>query len=274
MILLRDRRPLMSLAVCLIMIISTLHLFLQEQQTGLYESTPYRTPNGLFNSGQTNSTVSSFSISSSHQSSFEENSVSAVSDYNKLIDLNDFDFTIDRKVCTKNELHAPLIVILVHSAPENFAKRRAIRETWGRKDDRSLLIFLFGAVSNATLNNQLIEENAIHDDIVQGNFVDSYRNMTYKHLMGFKWFQYNCKKTNFVLKTDDDVLVNSPFLYESLEKFFSNPSVNSTIIESQQSSLKLVANQLILCDKIVNSIVKRSFRSKWRVSYEEYNQKL
>lgn len=135
-----------------------------------------------------------------------------------------------------------------------------------------MLIFLFGAVNNTKLNDRLVEENGLYDDIVQGNFIDSYRNMTYKHVMGLKWFKYNCKYPNFVLKTDDDVLVNSPFLYKSLEMFFSK---NQTIIDIQkQSSLKLVANQLILCDKIVNSIVKRSFRSKWRVSYKEYSGKI
>lgn len=273
MILIRDRRPLMSLTIGLVMMISILHLFLQEQQTGFYEPITFRI---TVNNSQMNSTMSSTLLSTLNESIQFDSKL----DYRKLINLNNFEFAMNHNnTCSRNKSHQPLVVILVHSAPENFSKRRTIRGTWGRRDERSLLIFLLGAVTDTTLNDRIVKENAIHDDIVQGNFVDSYRNMTYKHVMGLKWFTYNCKKAHFVLKTDDDVLVNSPLLYESLQIFFSHssdessPPTSTITANNNNSSLKLVANKLILCDKIVHSKVKRTYRSKWRVSYDEYSEK-
>lgn len=88
--------------------------------------------------------------------------------------------------------------------------------------------------------------------------------MTYKHVMGFKWFLHHCQQAHFVLKTDDDVLVNSPLLYEYLS--FESPITSSL-------SLSPASKGLILCDKIVDAKVKRTYRSKWRVSYDEYDGK-
>lgn len=243
---------------------------LQEQQTGFYEPITIRIN---VNNSQMNSTVSSTLLSSLNESIQRKTDLN--SDFSKLIDLNNFKFITNQNSCSRNKSHQPLVIILVHSAPENFSKRRTIRRTWGGRDERSYLIFLLGAVTSATLNERIVKENAFHADIVQGNFVDSYRNMTYKHVMGLKWFTYTCKKATFVLKTDDDVLVNSPFLYESLQTFFSLPTdeLTSSTAHSNNtysSSLKLAANKLILCDKIVNSKVKRTYRSKWRVSYDEF----
>jgi hypothetical protein len=96
--------------------------------------------------------------------------------------------------------------------------------------------------------------------MIQGNFVDSYYNMTYKHTMAFKWFVYNCPDVNYLLKTDDDVFVNTPALYKTLETF-SNQTETST------------PGNLIVCTEVVNPRPKRSYRSKWRISYEEYPEK-
>jgi hypothetical protein len=145
-----------------------------------------------------------------------------------------------------------------------------IRETWGSRDHRSLLLFLFGAVTDAALNDRIIEENRMHDDIIQGNFIDAYRNMTYKHVMALKWFKYYChRKPNFLLKTDDDVFVNTPFLYRSLENLILE---NQTIIVDSQKKLPLflAPKNLILCKKSENLKALR-YEVKWKVTYEEYN---
>lgn len=46
---------------------------------------------------------------------------------------------------------------------------------------------MLGAVNNESLQNAINEESERYHDLVQGNFVDSYRNLTYKHVMGLKW---------------------------------------------------------------------------------------
>lgn len=269
-----ERRPLMSLMVCLLMMVSILHLFFQQQEE--QQTTEYFYPSVRQNQFAQNNNTSIISSSTSlnnpaqnFNNNYNINNVGQFnspidSDYNRLIDLKHFQFLKSHNSCRSTDNSVPLVVILVHSAPENLSKRRTIRETWGRKDKRSLLIFLLGAVRNTNLQNSLERESNLYGDIVQGSFVDSYRNMTYKHVMGFKWFVYYCQQAHFVLKTDDDILVNSPLLYEYL-------SLESPI--SSTFALSSTSKRLILCDKITNSKVKRTYRSKWRVSYTEYEDK-
>jgi Galactosyltransferase len=100
----------------------------------------------------------------------------------------------------------------------------------------------------------------VYGDLLQGNFQDSYQNLTYKHTMAFKWFVYNCPNVNYLLKTDDDVFVNTPLLYETLE-----------IVSNQSFPRK--PGRLMICTEVTNAKVKRSYRSKWHVSFETYNEK-
>ena len=57
----------------------------------------------------------------------------------------------------------------------------------------------------------LEEENGIHNDLVQGDFQDTYHNLSYKAIMGNLWVAEFCSQAQFVVKTDDDMYVD---LYE------------------------------------------------------------
>ncbi|XP_035907799.1 beta-1,3-galactosyltransferase brn [Anopheles stephensi] len=223
---------------------------------------------------------SSSSISSSTQSTASLTVASAWGDslpnddYTSLIDLKDFKFTINYDYCgtgtggsrqrrslkradalrgTRSPATAspPLVLVLIHSAPANLAKRNTIRATWGEPDERARLIFLMGAVSSNASQRAIERESRLYDDIVQGNFVDAYRNMTYKHVMALKWFVYHCPGAHYVLKTDDDVFINTPVLYNALGRVV--PQRN-----------------LLLCQLVTKLSVKRTHRSKWFVSWREY----
>ncbi len=52
------------------------------------------------------------------------------------------------------------------------------------------------------------EESARFGDLVQGNFVESYRHLAYKHLMGLGWAANYCRDASFVVKMDDDISVD------------------------------------------------------------------
>lgn len=162
-----------------------------------------------------------------------------------LLDLQDFSFT--RLVDKCNHTGPLLWAGMVLSAPGHFYHRRQIRSTWA---NHRQVVFLLGK-ANATI--QLLIENEAREfgDIVQGNFIDSYRNMTYKHVMGLLWAKKHCSSASFILKTDDDVFVNTAYLDSYL------PS--------------LPDQRLIFCPVMTASLVQRSYRSKWRVSPEEYS---
>ena len=95
--------------------------------------------------------------------------------------------------------------------------RDAIRATWGRpqfKHSQSgVLVFLLGSSSDQTIQAQIRDENIENSDIVQGNFLDTYHNLSYKNIMGKLWVTEFCPQTKFVVKTDDDCYVD---LYSTL----------------------------------------------------------
>ncbi|EDV38988.1 uncharacterized protein Dana_GF25081, isoform B [Drosophila ananassae] len=178
----------------------------------------------------------------------------------QLMDLSNFVYTIDQEPCEPRVQ----VLVLVHSAIPNFEKRRVIRHTWAERSyiERTPLrvIFLLGGVGDGAENWQhLVErENSLHGDLVQGNFDDAYRNMTYKHVMALKWFTENCPQAQLMVKVDDDVYINTP----QLVKYFTDPELPEHALLHQPD--------LLLCRPVKKSRVKRTYRSKWRVTYKEY----
>lgn len=174
------------------------------------------------------------------------------SDFSSLIDLSDFHFLLNNFPC--NGSRSPFLLVLVHSAPSHATERRVIRDTWGARRELVDAVFLLGDTDSDEMRHLISTENDEHGDIVQGNFVDAYRNLTYKHVMALKWASYFCPEAKYVLKTDDDVFVNTPYLLEYLTHELSPWG----------------ARKLLFCTKISDAGVKRSYRSKWRVSPAEY----
>ena len=110
---------------------------------------------------------------------------------NEMFDVTDFKYLISKPECSRNS-SAPYFVTLVHSSPTQFERRAACRDTWAHSDPRTKTYFLMGMVQSESLQKRINEEDARFNDIIQGNFVDSYHNLTYKHTMALKWFSENC----------------------------------------------------------------------------------
>ena len=55
---------------------------------------------------------------------------------------------------------------------------------------------------------QLNFESTDHGDLVQGSFTDSYRNLTYKNVMGLLWVTQFCSHAQYIVKTDDDMFLD------------------------------------------------------------------
>lgn len=157
---------------------------------------------------------------------------------------------------------SPLVLVLVHSAPGNMQKRQFIRETWGSAARREevLVRFVLGlpatgdCAADAVAQHRLDAEAEAFGDLVQGPFADTYRNLTYKHAMALKWFARRCPRATYLLKLDDDVLVNTGVLLDFTRRALSPHG----------------ARDLLVCVPELHAMVKRSYRSKWRVSYAEF----
>ncbi|RXN31196.1 beta-1,3-galactosyltransferase 2-like protein [Labeo rohita] len=113
----------------------------------------------------------------------------------------------------KCEEQKPFVVVIVPVAPQNVEARNAIRITWGSEelvqDKLVLVLFLLGSQSaNETLQEQLQNESQVYQDIIQSNFLDSYRNLTIKTLVMMEWLSKNCPQASYGAKVDADVLLN------------------------------------------------------------------
>nr|XP_039273204.1 beta-1,3-galactosyltransferase 1-like isoform X1 [Styela clava] len=110
-----------------------------------------------------------------------------------------------------------LILFIVHSKAEHFEHRNAIRETWGSIAKRlTQVVFLLGDPKNVTLQGMVNDENRKFGDLVQEDFFETYRNITLKNIMGLKWASQRCPHAKYVVKTDDDMFVNSKMLISTL----------------------------------------------------------
>lgn len=143
------------------------------------------------------------------------------------------------------------IVIIVHTAPPHFEKRQRIRNSFA---DRFLfqpyqirVAFLLGKTSNKTLDKMLSQEHVKYNDIVMGDFTDHYHNLSLKGILGFKWVSQHCSNSKFVLKIDDDVLVN---MFKLLYSFLNHMKGK---------------NKSIFCNLWHKGTMAIQRRGKWRV---------
>lgn len=115
------------------------------------------------------------------------------------------------------------------------------------------VIFLLG-LSTPQLQSKLTEEQQLNGDLVQGNFIDSYRNLTYKHLMGYKWILTNCPQTTYIVKVDDDSFVDVIQLFQLMNTIYGDQ-----------------ATGVLACSVWpAGSTPQREQSQKWAVNWREY----
>ena len=64
------------------------------------------------------------------------------------------------------------------------------------------------AVRAGVRHSAHLEWTSLPQDLVQGNFLDTYYNLTYKSVMGHLWVSEFCRQAELVVKTDDDIYVD------------------------------------------------------------------
>lgn len=130
------------------------------------------------------------------------------------------------------------VVIVVISARGHFMRRDYIRRTYGsikKANNVNILavVFMLGNLDEpgtaATDHNVLEAEKTRFGDVVIGDFVDKYRNLTLKTIMAYEWLSNFCREAQVVVKTDDDVLVNIFKLTKVLSAWSSTELKSSNI---------------------------------------------
>ena len=126
-------------------------------------------------------------------------------------------------ICAGN--HSIHLVMLITSSEGHMDRRKAIRSTWANPERMKPYVirrvFLFGRQS-MRLQAELENENLLYGDILQGDFEDTYRNLTLKTIMGYTWFRQNCPQAELLMKTDDDMFINTIPLLRFGEKNLRN----------------------------------------------------
>ena len=136
------------------------------------------------------------------------------------------------QLCSDN----PEAVVVVNTRVDAFEQRQAIRDTWGlevregRCYGRSLsghvaVGFVVGLQKNRTLQTQIELESNTYHDIIQGDFIDHYTNLTFKSLLAMNWTEKYCSKAKYFIKSDDDMVINFPYLLKVLNQGKFNKSI-------------------------------------------------
>ncbi|EEC15036.1 beta 1,3 galactosyltransferase, putative [Ixodes scapularis] len=110
-------------------------------------------------------------------------------------------------------------LFLIPSAADHFEHRRAIRETWGkelRQFSGIRLAFLLGQPQDSELQSALLLESLEHVDLIQGDFQDTYNNMTVKIVMMMHWAIKYCSHIKFLIRMDDDGVLNVPNFFKAI----------------------------------------------------------
>ena len=149
------------------------------------------------------------------------------------------------------------LLVFIHSAMKKSKERNIFRSTFlSVKTSNEKLIrhlFVLGTINNETLQEELLQENTRYHDIIQGNFPDDYKHITYKCVFPFYYTEKFCRHARFVLTIDDDVMANIPILIEYLD-----------IIDQKNVS------NFLDCRYFLSDGPEREIRNKYHVPVSEY----
>lgn len=141
--------------------------------------------------------------------------------------------------------------------------RSAHRQAISQEELKSfgmLRVFLLAEIPKQEIfitQKAIVNEHERFRDIVQGNFQEAYRNLTYKHIMGLRWASVECPKATFIIKMDDDTVYDIFYLRDYLESFIENNSP---------------PNDFLAGFILANKKPIRNVANKWYVSIDEYSK--
>ena len=149
------------------------------------------------------------------------------------------------------------ILIYVFSAAANFPQRLAVRATWGNKTvlkDEVKLVYIIGRASSADIQKRIEEENKKFNDIVQGDFEDSYYGLGNKSITTWNWIRMYCHTAKVFMKADDDLAFDMERLVKTVHPYINKP-------------------RHLMCYLFKNPPVIRDKKSKFYITLEEYPDK-
>ena len=141
--------------------------------------------------------------------------------------INPHDFSVLYNASGVCGADQPFLVVVIPSLPSSRDRRNAIRDTWGsvaRLDTwpneqlkaKVRIAFLLGRTESFHVRQVIKQEYEQYGDIVQEDFLESYRNLSLKTVMGIKWVLNHCSGARYVMKCDDDMIAHIPMVLKLL----------------------------------------------------------
>ncbi len=132
------------------------------------------------------------------------------------------------------------LMVAITSSSQNHLRRRAIRRIMRHWPSALAGVkFFIGSSSDAIPD--IDEEASIYGDIVQQTIDEGYNSLTLRTIKIFDWVSHNMKRTDFVLKMDDDTFVELEIVLATLRRlkgqslymghFFNKQEVYHTALE-------------------------------------------
>jgi len=153
----------------------------------------------------------------------------------------------------------PTLIAFMIIAPQ-FAKKRKIFRQLVKNESDFRLLFAVGLSKDENVNKQIRDEFEMYNDLLVGNFTDSYYNMTTKIMMSFKWISEYCAKASFTHRLNDDV----QFEPTKLVQFFGFGAMAKKGEHGKKS---------LICTSVnydYRTAVVRDQSNKFYVSHEEW----
>ncbi|XP_005185586.1 beta-1,3-galactosyltransferase 5 [Musca domestica] len=181
-----------------------------------------------------------------------------------LLNLTQFEYLIDNDLCErfKKELTAIIIVTSYVGHDElRAAHRQAISQT-KLAEMGMQRVFLLASIplrEHFITQSQIFNEQQRFGDLLQGNFKEAYRNLSYKHVMGLEWAAQRCERAKFIIKIDDDIIYDVFHLKRYLDSL-------------ELENLELTKSNEMLCGYVLDDKpVIRNQANKWYVRPDEYH---
>lgn len=176
-----------------------------------------------------------------------------IEDWNNIILPNK---TICGSVDENNETSVEFL-LLVHSALDHYDYRNVIRQA---VPNNFVTVFVLGRDINGSVTQEALQEQKEYGDLLIGHFMDSYRNMTIKHLLAWNYALKYCYAVDFVAKMDDDVFVD----------FVGVTAMASLRYPKRETSLYTrLGSKLFSCFSQVDMKVIRDPKNKWFVNQDD-----
>ncbi|KAJ6630899.1 Lactosylceramide 1,3-N-acetyl-beta-D-glucosaminyltransferase A [Pseudolycoriella hygida] len=181
-----------------------------------------------------------------------------------LVNFTNFQYKIKPDSLCNNFEDDLLGVLIVTSYVGHDEVRSAHRQALTQQKLQSLGLLRVFLLADIPPSERFIQQKSIYDesdrfeDIIQGNFHEAYRNLTYKHVMGLRWAASECSFAKYIIKLDDDTVFDVFHLVNYLE------NIESTVVD---------VNAHLLAGYILDG--KKPIRlqaSKWYVTFEEYGE--